>query len=393
MTRLAGRLGAASARSEVAPFIAMDVLGEANRLEAEGRRVLHLEVGQPGTPAPAVVRAAAHRALDSHRLGYTDALGVAELRRRIVRHYGEAYNIDVPAARIAVTTGSSGAFLLAFLAALDPGGRVALPAPGYPAYRNLLKTLGLDEVALRVGPQTRWSLSAGMIRAAHRARPLDAVLVASPANPTGTMFTPEALGEVVGLCAEEGILFVSDEIYHGLTYERPAETALRFSDDVVVVNSFSKYYSMTGWRVGWMVLPERLVRPVERLAQNLFISVPALSQLAAVAAFDATEELEANRTAYARNRALLMRELPAIGLGDYLPMDGAFYAYVDVGRHTNDSMAFARALLRETGVAVTPGLDFDPDNGHRYVRVSFAGSEADVAEAVELIGGWLARRR
>lgn len=383
---------AASARSAISSFIAMDVLGEANRLEAEGRRILHLEVGQPGTPAPAAVRAAAHKALDEERLGYTDARGIPQLRARIARHYKDVYGVDVPVERIVVTTGSSGGFILAFLAAFEAGARVALPVPGYPAYRNILKTLAMEEVRLRTGADTRWSPSAAMIRAAHGKTPLDGLLVASPANPTGTMFTADALAEVVELCADEGIRFISDEIYHGLTFDQPAQTALKHSDEVIVVNSFSKYYSMTGWRVGWMVLPEDLVRPVERLAQNLFISVPALSQVAAVAAFDAGEELEANRAAYECNRDLLARELPRMGLGDFLPMDGAFYAYVDVSRHTNDSMAFAQALLGEAGVALTPGADFDPEEGHRYVRLSFAGSEAEIAQAVDAMGDWLHKR-
>lgn len=378
-----------SRRSEIASFIAMDVLGEANRLEAEGRRILHLEVGQPGTPAPKAVRETARLALDAERLGYTDALGIRPLRARISRHYAETYGVTVPSERIVVTTGSSGGFILSFLAGFDLGARVALPTPGYPAYRNILATLGLAAVPLRVGAATRWAPTPEMILAEQKRGRVDGLLVASPANPTGTMLGEAVLRQLVELCAEQGIWFISDEIYHGLTYERPAETALKFSDDVIVINSFSKYYSMTGWRVGWMVVPERLVRPVERLAQNLFISVPALSQLAAVAAFDAGDELEANRAVYARNRDFLLRALPEAGLGGFLPMDGAFYAYVDVGRHTNDSMDFAGRLLRETGVAVTPGADFDPENGNRYVRLSFAGATADIEEAVRRIGRWL----
>lgn len=390
MSRPSERQLEPSRRSEVASFIAMDVLGEANRLEAEGKRILHLEVGQPGTPAPRAVRERAHRALDEERLGYTDALGIPPLRARISRHYAETYGVTVPVERIVVTTGSSGGFILSFLAGFDPGARVVLPTPGYPAYRNILTTLGLETVPLRLSEATRWAPTPEMIQAEQKKGRVDGLLVASPANPTGTMLTAAALEEVVGLCAREGIWFISDEIYHGLTYDKPAQTALKFSDDVIVINSFSKYYSMTGWRVGWMVLPERLVRPVERLAQNLFISVPALSQLAAVAAFHANDELEANRAAYAQNRDFLLRALPEVGLGDFLPMDGAFYAYVDVGRHTNDSMDFAKRLLRETGVAVTPGLDFDPESGDRYVRLSFAGPPEDIEEAVRRIGAWLA---
>jgi aspartate/methionine/tyrosine aminotransferase len=380
---------AASRRSDVASFIAMDVLREANRLEQEGRRILHLEVGQPGTKAPRTVREAAARALESERLGYTDALGIEPLRRRIARHYGEAHGLDIDPRRIAVTTGSSGAFILAYLAAFDPGARIGLPVPGYPANRNILQALGLVDVPLRLTAEARWVPTPEQVRAAGRDGGLDGLLIASPANPSGTMAKSEALGALCDLADTEGLRFISDEIYHGLVFEAPAETALRFSDRAIVINSFSKFYSMTGWRVGWVVLPEDLLRPFERLAQNLFISVPALSQMAAVAAFDAGDELEANRAVYARNRDLLARRLPEIGLGDFLPMDGAFYAYVDVTRYCEDSAQLADRLLHEAGVAVTPGADFDPEHGHRYIRLSYAGPHEEIGEAVTLIGDWL----
>lgn len=367
----------------------MDVLREANRLEQAGRRILHLEVGQPGTPAPALVREVAGRALESERLGYTDALGIPALRERIARHYGEVHGLDISAGRVAVTTGSSGAFILSYLAAFDIGARIALQVPGYPANRNILQALGLVDVPLRLSERARWAPTVALVEAAHRSQNLDGLLVASPANPSGTAIAPGALKALTGFCDGEGIRYIADEIYHGLTYDEPAQTALKFSGQAIVINSFSKYYSMTGWRVGWVVLPEDLVRPFERLAQNLFISVPALSQLAAVAAFDASDELEANRAAYARNRELLARRLPEIGLGRFLPMDGAFYAYVDVGEYCDDSAVLAARLLHEAGVAVTPGADFDPDEGYRYVRLSYAGPAGDIDEALTLIGEWL----
>jgi aspartate/methionine/tyrosine aminotransferase len=334
---------------------------------------------------------AARAALADGRLGYTEALGIAALRERIARHYSESYGVPVPAARVMVTTGSSGAFNLIFLGAFDPGARIALPSPGYPAYRNILSALGLVAVEIPVGPDTRWALTAGHLEAAHRQAPLAGALVASPANPTGTIVEPDALEELVRTCARLGIRFISDEIYHGLVYAGRAETALAFSDDAIVVNSFSKYYCMTGWRVGWMVLPDDLVRPFERLSQSLYISVPDLSQRAAVAAFapDATAELDLVRDTYARSRAHLLERLPAIGFDELLPADGAFYVYASAARFTNDSLDFAGRMLREAGVAATPGPDFDRERGHRYIRFSYAGTEADVREGLSRIAAWL----
>ncbi|PSC05839.1 1-aminocyclopropane-1-carboxylate deaminase [Alsobacter soli] len=378
-----------AARSAVEPFLAMDVLSAANAKEAGGGSVLHMEVGQPGAPAPRAVTEAAAAALARGRIGYTEALGLPSLRERIARHYRDAYGVSVPAERIVVTTGSSGGFILSFLAMFDAGDRVAISAPGYPAYRNTLKALGIEPVEIETSAATGWSLTGEAIRAAHAQKPLRGVLAMSPANPSGTMMSQAGLADLGRACEELGLWFVSDEIYHGLTYERPAETALSVDPDAVVINSFSKYYCMTGWRVGWMVVPEVLVRPIERLAQSLFISVPYLSQIAAEAAFSATDELEAVKAGYARNRALLLQDLPRIGLPDFLPVDGAFYVYVDVGRYTNDSMAFCRRILDETGVAVTPGLDFDPARGSRYMRLSFAGTEETCREAVKRLGGFL----
>lgn len=382
---------AASRRSEVAPFLAMDVLRDARALEAAGRRILHLEVGQPGAPTPAGVRRAAERALADGAIGYTEALGTAALRHRIARHYGEAYDLDIDPARVVVTTGSSAGFVLAFLGCFDPGDRVALARPGYPAYRNILQALDLGTVWLETDATSRWAPTPGLLGQAASDRRLHGLLVASPANPSGTVVSAAALSDLVSAAADLGMRFISDEIYHGLTYGEPADTALRHDGDAVVINSFSKYYCMTGWRIGWMVVPERLVRPIERLAQNLYISAPALSQAAALAAFDCTAELEANKAVYARNREILTLALPRLGLERVLPMDGAFYAYVDVADFTNDSSEFAARMLHEAGIAATPGLDFDAEQGRRYLRLSFAGPTADIEEAVARLEGWLKR--
>ncbi|MBB4302642.1 aspartate/methionine/tyrosine aminotransferase [Rhodobium orientis] len=380
---------APSSRCNVAPFHAMDVLAKANALEAAGRKIVHMEVGQPGAPAPAPVLEAARRVLDIGQVRYTEALGILPLRERIAVHYRDAYGIDVPVDRIAITTGSSAAFNLAFLAGFDVGDRVALPTPGYPAYRNILAALGLEAVEIETTAESRWALTPEMIRAAHAERPLKGVLVASPANPTGTMVQPDALKALTDVCRELGIWFISDEIYHGLVYEGRAETALALSDEAIVINSFSKYYCMTGWRVGWMVVPERLVRPIERLGQNLYLSVPELSQRAAVAAFDATDALEAIKEGYAANRRLLLNRLPEIGFDELLPVDGAFYVYGSVRRFSNDSMDFAQKMLLEAGVAASPGVDFDPVGGHNYLRFSFAGTTEAIAEGCDRLQNWL----
>lgn len=378
-----------SKRSAVAPFIAMDVMAAANRLEREGRSIIHMEVGEPGAPTPALVRAAAEAALARGRIGYTEALGLRDLRARIARHYGERYGVEVSPERVAVTTGSSGAFNLAFLALFDVGDRVGLPAPGYPAYRNILQALGLEVVEIPTTAETRWQVTPAMLEEAAREKPLAGLIVASPANPSGTMMTRDGIADLVAACRDQGVSLVMDEIYHGLVYEGREETALAFSDDVVVINSFSKYYCMTGWRIGWMVLPENLVRPVERIAQNLFISPAEIAQRAALAAFDATEELEAVKAGYAANRALLKRRLPAIGFDEHLPIDGAFYVYASVRRFSNDSVDFSRRMLAESGVAATPGPDFDTGRGHAWLRFSFAGTEADMAEACDRLAHWL----
>ena len=379
-----------AARGSVPPFIVMDVMRAANERAAAGEDIVHLEVGQPATPAPGAVLAAAAAALRSDPLGYTDATGIADLRRRIARHYGEVYGIDVDPGRIFVTTGSSGGFILAFLAAFDPGDRVALAEPGYPAYRNILTALGIEAVCIETGPETRFQPTPGLLEEHGH---LDGLIVASPANPTGTMLDGDALRGLVDYCERHGIRLVSDEIYHGIVYRGAAESALRFTDRAVIVNSFSKYFSMTGWRIGWLVVPEDLDRSIECLAQNLFISPPTLAQHAALAAFDCAEELDGNVARYAENREILLEGLPRVGLTRFAPADGAFYLYADVGAFGMDSRELSNRLLAEAGVAVAPGLDFDRRRGGGYVRISFAGSQQDMREALSRLGRWVAANR
>ena len=379
-----------SRRGQVPPFIVMDVLREANRRESAGEDVLHLEVGQPSTGAPAGVIAAAESALTGDRLGYTEALGIDSLRGRIAQYYRDTHDIDLADDRVVVTTGSSGGFMLAFLSAFDAGDRVALADPGYPAYRNILAALGIEAVGVPASVEDRYQPTpAALDRIARETGDLDGLIVASPANPTGTMLPAADMAALAAYCDDRGIRLISDEIYHGITYTMPGTTALGFTADAFVVNSFSKYYSMTGWRVGWMVIPDDLRRSVECLAQNIFISVPTLSQRAACAAFDCTEELDANVARYAANRDLLLTELPKAGLDRLAPADGAFYIYADISHLTNDSEGFCRRLLAETGIAVAPGTDFDPGRGHSSLRISFAGDTATMAEAARRLQSWI----
>jgi aspartate/methionine/tyrosine aminotransferase len=390
MLDAAKRLIAPSARSDVPPFMVMDVMAAAARIEDAGGRVIHMEVGQPAAAAPAAAIAAARVAL-GRPLRYTESLGMPSLRARIARHYAERHGIDLDPARVAVTTGSSAGFILAFLALFEPGDRVAVAVPGYPPYRHILRALGCEPVAIETTQETRWAITPEMLIAAHRRAPLKGVLVASPANPTGTMMTAQALRDLLDAAESEGIRFISDEIYHGLDYAFPAETAARLSARAVIINSFSKYFCMTGWRVGWMVLPEPLVRPVDRLQGNLAISVPTLSQIAAEAAFDGRAEMEAVKHRYEENRRILLDGLPRAGLDRFLPVDGAFYLYADVLRFSSDSFDFAKRMLEETHVAATPGVDFDPIQGNHFIRFCYAGSPAEMHEAVERIGQWLGR--
>ena len=378
-----------SARSAVPPFMVMDVVAAAARLEAQGRRIIHMEVGQPAAGAPATAIAAARSALSTARLGYTETLGMASLRARIARAYGEWHGIDIDPARIVVTTGSSAGFILAFLAAFEAGDRVAMALPGYPPYRHILTALGCEPVGIETSAATRWSMTGEALLAEHRRKPLKGAVVASPANPSGTMMTAAALGELIRCAEDAGIAVISDEIYHGLDYAFAAECAARISRDAVIVNSFSKYFCMTGWRIGWMVVPAPLVRAVERLQQNLAISVPTLSQIAAEASFDGREELEKVRRGYEENRRVLLEGLPRVGFDSLLPPDGAFYLYADVSRFSTDSFAFATRMLEDAGVATTPGVDFDPLHGRNFLRLCYAGGRDEMREAVERIGNWL----
>ena len=381
---------APSGRSGVPPFIVMDVMAAAERIEAAGGHVIHMEVGQPAAAAPKPAIEAAAAALRGGRIDYTSALGIASLRQRIAGHYRETYGCSVDADRIVITTGSSGAFILAFLAMFEPGDRVAVTIPGYPPYRHILTALGCEPVLIETSGETRHALTGEALLAAHRKAPLKGVLVGSPANPTGTMMSREALTGLMAAAEDAGIRFISDEIYHGLDYAFPAVTAAELSPHALVINSFSKYFCMTGWRVGWMVVPEPLVRPIERLQQNLAISVPTLSQIAAEAAFDGREEMEAIKRGYLENRHILIEGLPRAGITKFLPADGAFYLYADVSDFTSDSLAFAKTMLEQAHVAATPGVDFDPVHGRSFIRFSYARSADDMREAVARLARWLA---
>lgn len=378
-----------SRRGQVPPFIAMDMLRAAEMREAAGADVLHLEIGQPGTPAPQRVRKAAQRALDEARLGYTDALGIAPLRGAIAAHYQAAHGLAVDPAEIVVTTGSSAAFQLAFIAAFEAGDRVALTVPGYPAYRNILMALGIEPVLIEVGENTHYQPTPELLA---EAGPLAGLIVASPANPTGTMLDAEDLARLGEFCAERSVRLVSDEIYHGISYERRAATARTQGRQSIVINSFSKYYCMTGWRLGWMLTPPDLARSVECLAQNFYISPPAISQFAALEAFGCRAELDHHVARYRANRDRLILTLKGAGLSRFAPADGAFYLYVDVSELTTDSEEFCRRLLADTGVAITPGVDFDPIRGRGWVRLSFACASEDIAEAASRLTGWLRSR-
>jgi aspartate/methionine/tyrosine aminotransferase len=361
-----------STRGNVPPFMVMDV-------------------GQPAAPAPRTAIAAAQAALAIGQIDYTAAVGIPSLRRRIARHYRETYDQDVDPARIVVTTGSSGAFVLAFLAAFEAGDRVAITSPGYPPYRHILRALGCEPVLIETHAETRHALTGEMLLEAHRKTPLKGVLVASPANPTGTMMTREAMADLIAAASSAGIRFISDEIYHGLDYAFPAVTAASLSQDALIINSFSKYFCMTGWRVGWMVVPPWLVRSVETLQQNLSISVPTLSQIAAEAAFDGRAEMDVIKHGYEENRRILIEGLPKVGLTEFLPADGAFYLYADVSKFAADSYEFAKTMLQQAHIAATPGLDFDPFHGKSFVRFSYSRSTEEIVEAVARITRWLAK--
>ncbi|MGV6838700.1 MAG: pyridoxal phosphate-dependent aminotransferase [Planktomarina sp.] len=373
-----------SHRSQVDPFIVMDIMEAARAAEAEGRRIIHMEVGQPGTPAPKAARDAVAHMMEHDPMGYTVALGLPELRARISRHYGESYGVDLDPGRVVVTPGSSAGFLLAFTALFDAGDRVGIAAPGYPSYRQILKALSLTAVDVET-PEAQNFQPRPADFAPHD---LNGILVASPANPTGAVLPQADLQELADWTERTGTAFISDEIYHGITYDAPAETALEVTDRCYVINSFSKYFSMTGWRIGWMVVPEDHVRGIERLAQNMFICAPHVSQVAALAAFDAGDELENNIKTYAANRALLKDALPKMGLGNFTTPDGAFYFYVDVSHVTQNSLELAADILDKAGVAVTPGVDFDPKRGMQRLRLSYARATADIEEGISRLAAY-----
>ncbi|WP_320179230.1 aminotransferase class I/II-fold pyridoxal phosphate-dependent enzyme [Roseovarius pacificus] len=368
-----------STRSGVDPFIVMDVMEAARRAEEAGRHIIHMEVGQPGTPAPQGARAALAQAMDDQPMGYTVALGLPALRARIAKLYGEWYDLDLNPERVVITPGSSGGFILAFTALFDAGDRVGIGAPGYPSYRQILRALDLVPVDIETAAENRLQPVSGDLEG----RDLQGLLVASPANPSGTMLGRDDLAALMEATAAQGASFISDEIYHGIEYEAKAVSALEISDEAYVINSFSKYFSMTGWRVGWMVVPEDHVRVVERLAQNLFICPPHASQVAALAAMECHEELQANMEVYRANRVLMLEGLPKAGFDRIAPPDGAFYVYADVSHITDDSRAFAAEILEKAGVAVTPGLDFDPVRGGGTIRFSYARATADIEEGLD----------
>lgn len=377
-----------STRSAVDPFIVMDVMQAASAAEEAGRHIIHMEVGQPGTGAPKGAAEALTKAMGEGALGYTVALGLPALRARIAQMYGEWYNVDLDPTRVVITPGSSGGFLLAFTALFDSGDRVGIGAPGYPSYRQILRALGMQPVDLPAAPENRYQ----PVAADFAGEDLRGLLVASPANPSGTMLDRPALSALTDACVANDMSFISDEIYHGIEYDKKAVTALEVTDDCYVINSFSKYFSMTGWRVGWMVVPEDQVRVVERIAQNMFICAPHASQIAALAAMDCDDELQANLAVYRRNRDLMITGLKEAGFTDIAPPDGAFYVYADVSRFTDDSRAFAAEILEKAGVAVTPGLDFDPARGHKTLRFSYARSTADMEEGIARLKAFMATR-
>ena len=392
-----------SRRGSVASFIAMDMMRRANQRAQQGLPVFHLEVGQPSTAAPACVLQAAQQALAGDKLGYTDALGLDGLRADLADFYRRIYGLEIDPARFVVTTGSSAGFVLAFLATLDAGQKVALAAPGYPAYANIIKALDLQPVWIETGPETDWQITASAVQqAAAQHNGIDALLLASPANPTGTMITKENFAALATLCASEDWWLISDEIYHGLTESRQADCALGFAhnEKTIIINSFSKYFSMTGWRIGWMIIPDAMIRTVERLQQNLFISAPTLSQHAARAALStaAEGELLAHLERYRGNREVLLAGLNSAGLTGTAPPDGAFYLYTDLRRLTGngdaqmDSSVFCRQLLDESGVTVTPGVDFDTRRGHHFVRLSYAGKRAEIEQATDHLTAFIAAK-
>ncbi|MEV0067051.1 MULTISPECIES: aminotransferase class I/II-fold pyridoxal phosphate-dependent enzyme [unclassified Amycolatopsis] len=383
-----GAFGGPALRAGVPPFHVMDVLSAAQARQRSHGDLVSLAAGQPSAAAPGAVRRAAKAALDEHTLGYTEQLGIPELREAVAGHYRRMYDVDVTAQDVVMTTGSSGGFLLSFLSAFDPGARVAMARPGYPAYRNLLKVLGCEVVEFATTVETNFQPTVDLL---DELGPLDGLIVASPSNPTGTVLPPGELAAISGWCASHGVQLVSDEIYHGISYEKQLDCAWQYGREALVLGSFSKYFAMTGWRLGWMLVPQRLHRAVDVLTGNFTICPPAIAQHAAVAAFtpESYAEADAHVEHYRRNRDRLFAGLKKIGLDKLAPAEGAFYAYADVSAYTNDSLSWCQRLLADTGVAIAPGVDFDPVDGGKFVRFSFAGATEDVDEGVRRLGEWL----
>ena len=378
-----------SARGSVDPFIVMDVMEAASKIEKAGHDVIHLEVGQPGTSAPILAKDSVIDSLSASTLGYTVALGIPELRKKIAELYWHWYKVKVDPQRIIVTPGSSGAFILAFTGLFDVGDSVGIGSPGYPSYRQILKALSLNTVTIKALSDNKFQpVPTDVIN-----NKLDGLLVASPANPTGSMLNRDELEKLMAACKKKETAFISDEIYHGIEYETRAVSALEVSDDCFVINSFSKYFSMTGWRLGWIVVPNKHIRQFERLAQNMFICAPHISQIAALGALDAHHELNQNVQTYKTNRAILAEQLPNLGLAKFAPPDGAFYFYVDVSEYTDNSVNFANEILEEVNVAVTPGIDFDPDRGLKTIRLSYACSTPDLKEGLKRLNNFMSKYR
>ncbi|MCF6320645.1 MAG: aminotransferase class I/II-fold pyridoxal phosphate-dependent enzyme [Rhizobiaceae bacterium] len=378
-----------SKRSNIDSFIAMDIVSKAAKLTAAGEDVISLAVGQPCASAPKAALTAAANALKDGVISYTNAPGIDGLRQRIALHYRETYDVEVDPARIYVTTGSSAGFVLSFLSMFEAGARIAIPSPGYPAYRNIIKSLSMVPVEIETSHDSRWTLNAQLLEAAHKKNKIDGLLFANPNNPNGTMLQRDGFATLLHKAQELGIRFISDEIYHGLTYDFDAASALEYGDDVIVINSFSKYFCMTGWRIGWMIVPESLMRTIDKLQQNLFICAPQISQIAAAAAFEGKAEMELVHRGYKTNRKLLLQRLPKLGITNIQPIDGAFYAYGDISQLSDNSVDFASKILEHTKVAVTPGVDFDLSRGKSWMRFCFAANHQRLVEAFDRLDKWL----
>ena len=377
-----------SVRGNIDPFIVMAVMEKARKAEENGRKIIHLEVGQPSTAIPVEALRRTSHIMERDPLGYTVALGLPELRKKISGLYGRWYNLDLDPARVVITSGSSGAFILSFISLFDVAARVGIGAPGYPSYRQILKSLGMLPVDIKTSLENKFQPTKNDILS----NSLDGLLVASPSNPSGTMLDQNELAELIETSNSVGANFISDEIYHGIQYDKKAVSALEITDQCYVINSFSKFFSMTGWRVGWMVVPEDHIRVVERLAQNLFICPPHISQVAALEALSCENELSQYIEIYRKNRQIIMHELPQIGFQNFAPPDGAFYFYVDISRYSDDSLSFCDDVLEEVGVAITPGVDFDPERGNTTIRISYARSTDEISEGINRLGNFMKKR-